>query len=268
MTNERRFAGAGLMRRPGARGGGSGGSATGPDALSIWGSSLVFWGRADTGGVTLNGSDVSAMADQSLTGNGLAQGTAGNQPAYTNDGSGLGAQPFIAFTAANSDALNKTSGLAGFDAGTGYYVWWLGRKGNSSGSLITIPTAAGDLLSGILLDVAGGAGAVSINMVLGGGVGLISSTGAALTNGTDYFIDAWVDPVTSRMGISINKAAATVSAVLANTSLDATVTRLYLHNAIGARFQGGRCYEAGVAKTYTSTQRDEFRAYILARYGV
>lgn len=49
---------------------------------SIFGASLAAWYRADLG-ITLNGSTVSAWADQSENGNHLAQGTAGNQPTYS-----------------------------------------------------------------------------------------------------------------------------------------------------------------------------------------
>ena len=58
-----------------------------PDGVSpqtILGSSLKLWLDSDLG-ITLNGSNVSAWADQSGNGNHVTQGTAGSQPAYTTN---------------------------------------------------------------------------------------------------------------------------------------------------------------------------------------
>lgn len=51
-------------------------------------SGCVLWLRADLG-ITLNGSDVSAWADQSGQGRDVSQGTAANQPAYNATGGPL-----------------------------------------------------------------------------------------------------------------------------------------------------------------------------------
>lgn len=93
----RRFQGPRLSRRmPG------GGVIVSP--LTIFGNSLELWLRADLG-ITLNGSDVSAWADQSgSSDNGgagnhhPAQGTAANQPPYNSSDAGYGGQPTLSFT--------------------------------------------------------------------------------------------------------------------------------------------------------------------------
>lgn len=76
-----------------SRGHGGGGQWT-PLALS----NLAAWYRADRG-ITLNGSTVSAWADQSGNGRHLSQGTAANQPTFT--ASGIGGQPSLTFDGTN-----------------------------------------------------------------------------------------------------------------------------------------------------------------------
>ncbi len=60
----------------------------------------VLWLRADMG-VTLNGTDVSAWADQSGNGNNVAQGTASAQPLYDAENADLNNRPSITY--ANAD---------------------------------------------------------------------------------------------------------------------------------------------------------------------
>ena len=64
----------------------------------------VLYLRADRG-VTLNGSDVVAIADQGPQSNDASQGTAANQPAFNASDSDFGGQPSISHTAANSEYL-------------------------------------------------------------------------------------------------------------------------------------------------------------------
>jgi hypothetical protein len=55
-------------------------------------------------GVTLNGSDVSAWADQSGNGAHASQGTAADQPAYVTVG-GQNGRPYLGFDAANTEFM-------------------------------------------------------------------------------------------------------------------------------------------------------------------
>jgi hypothetical protein len=73
-------------------------------------SGCVLWLRADLG-VTLNGSTVSAWADQSGTGNHASQGTAANQPTYSASSGPGGSRPGITFDGAD-DNLGIGSGLS------------------------------------------------------------------------------------------------------------------------------------------------------------
>ena len=68
-----------------------------PGALG--GGTLAAWYRADLG-ITLNGGNVSAWADQSGNGRHLSQGTAANQPAFSAGGGSAG-QDMINFDGAN-----------------------------------------------------------------------------------------------------------------------------------------------------------------------
>lgn len=56
--------------------------------------SMALWLRADRG-ITLNGSNVSAWADQSGGGNNVSQGTAGNQPAFNSSNGSFNSKPSV-----------------------------------------------------------------------------------------------------------------------------------------------------------------------------
>lgn len=76
--------------------------------------SPLAWYRADPIAITLNGSDVSAWADQSGNGHHLLQATPANQPLYTAADANFNNQPSLTFTAANSDVMQcLTGGLNG-----------------------------------------------------------------------------------------------------------------------------------------------------------
>lgn len=64
--------------------------------LSILGSAVVAWWRADLG-ITLNGSTVSAWADQSGNGFHLLQGTSGAQPTYSAASATYNNRPSLTF---------------------------------------------------------------------------------------------------------------------------------------------------------------------------
>jgi len=72
---------------------------------------LFGWYRADLG-VTLNGSTVSAWADQSGLGNHLGQTVGAQQPVFNVTDSEFNNLPSITFNNANSTYLKTTSGIA------------------------------------------------------------------------------------------------------------------------------------------------------------
>lgn len=63
---------------------------------------LQVWLRSDLG-ITLNGSTVSAWADQSGLGNHFTQGTAAVQPAYSSSDANFAGKPSVRFTATDSN---------------------------------------------------------------------------------------------------------------------------------------------------------------------
>ncbi len=79
-----------------------------PVPLSIAG--LVAWYRGDLG-ITLNGTTVSAWADQSGNGNHLTQGVALSQPLY--EAAGFGGKPSVLFDGSNDTLVGTGASLLG-----------------------------------------------------------------------------------------------------------------------------------------------------------
>lgn len=71
-------------------------------------SNIYAWYRSDLG-ITLNGTTVSAWADQSGNGRNLTQSTANKQPTYNTADSQYNQYPSLAFTAASATILRNTS---------------------------------------------------------------------------------------------------------------------------------------------------------------
>lgn len=95
-------------------------------------------------GITLNGSTVSAWADQTANAKHYTQGTAANQPTY--NAAGLNGRPTLTFDGTN-DSLASTLNLPA-PGTTPTFIWWVGRQlswtandywlGNNAGSLSCI----------------------------------------------------------------------------------------------------------------------------------
>lgn len=71
-------------------------------------SGLYAWYRSDLG-ITLNGSTVSAWADQSGSGRHLTQATGSKQPTYNSTDSQYNNKPSLTFTAASQTVLTNSS---------------------------------------------------------------------------------------------------------------------------------------------------------------
>jgi hypothetical protein len=85
------------------------------------GAALLHWWEPRAAAVTLNGSNISASAKLVGGGPALSQGTAGNQPAWVNDGSGPGGRPVVHL---HDSVRRMTAALTELAAGhrTGVYA--------------------------------------------------------------------------------------------------------------------------------------------------
>ncbi len=71
-------------------------------------SGLLFWYRSDLG-ITLNGSGVSAWADQSGNGRDLTQATAAKQPIYSASDASYSGAPSLNFVSANVNTMSTAA---------------------------------------------------------------------------------------------------------------------------------------------------------------
>lgn len=94
-----------------------GGAGVKPFTPLVLGSSLLAWWRADAG-VTLNGSNVSAWADQSGNGKTLAQTSAASQPLYE----ATGLNGFSCLTFNGTSSIMSTAHLTELDGSTGMVI--------------------------------------------------------------------------------------------------------------------------------------------------
>lgn len=106
--------------------------------------------RADTG-VTLNGSTVSAWADQSGYGRNFSQGTSTKQPTYSSSDANFSNKPSISFDGSN-DVLNTSANFSPNSTGTGISVAIVYRSTDSgTGQILSmdyqVASTAGNVCS-------------------------------------------------------------------------------------------------------------------------
>lgn len=98
-------------------------------------SGIVAWFRADLG-ITLNGSNISAWADQSGNGNNLSQGTAAKQPPQPATNASYNNQ--LVFSTNATTFLS----LATLTLAQPFTILFVGKSTTTSGSAITTSTSA------------------------------------------------------------------------------------------------------------------------------
>lgn len=121
---------------------------------TIYGSALKLWLRADLG-ITLNGGDVSAWANQGTAGGSFDQGTPANQPAWTSSDANMNGQASVTFTAANSDRLVSTLAASAwnfFHDGTGATLFVVMRPVATSATRHAIGNSSGSTSRGFRLE--------------------------------------------------------------------------------------------------------------------
>ena len=92
---------------------------------------MVLWLKADAG-ITLNGSTVSAWADQSGAGNHCSQSTASYQPTFNAADSGANNKPTLSFDGSN-DRLNSSIAINGINTSS-FSMFIVAKNGASSGT--------------------------------------------------------------------------------------------------------------------------------------
>jgi len=108
------------------------GGGSGP--LGIFGrQNVALWLRSDLG-VTLNGSNVSAWADQSGNSQNALQATGASQPAYTSSG-GLAGRPYLSGASGKSLASAVT-----LPVGNPYEIFFVASFGGGSGGMFDSTT--------------------------------------------------------------------------------------------------------------------------------
>lgn len=229
---------------------------------------LNLWLRGDLG-ITLNGSTVSAWADQSGNAANASQGTAGNQPTYFASG-GANNLPYIKQTDTTS---YMTGAISNFGAGTttllvvcDYQSNGLGTNGpvattnntlavNSGASLLYVPVTPlqyGRIESvgaGTIDATYGAAFAPNVPMVMGGTGNYVNPTLTSL-----YFLNG------------VQQGSATSAHPITGSVTNFIVGSLGTPSSFT---WGGRIYEIVACNTaLTQAQISQFQAYAHARYGI
>lgn len=227
-------------------------------AVAPWQKSLpglLAWYRADASAVTLNGSNVSAWADQSGNGDtarNATQATGANQPAYNTSNASYNAKPTITFTGtvwlatgtwsvAPSQPLtilvvgNSGGGVNAYfhdNVGTGQVATL--EHGDSSGVQILAPTTLSS-------SVRGNVPAVIYSIFNGGSskIGVSAKTasvsGAAGANGATGLVIGSYQGHTNQLGGPIAEIIV-CSGALSQTNINTAMTNLgaYYNLSIGA----------------------------------
>lgn len=126
----------------------------------------VAWYRADLG-ITLNGTTVSAWADQSGNGYNLAQATAANQPTY--EAAGFNSQPSVKFDGTNDVLVSGNVDLSATNKVSAFIVWQFTVAAGTYGYLFGTDTSYSTVFFSL------GAGSVSAPTV--GNVFLVDTKG-------------------------------------------------------------------------------------------
>lgn len=206
------------------------------------GSSLKLWLRADLG-VTLNGSTVSAWADQSGNGRNATQGTAANQPTYTT----LGNQAALTFDGANDllDCVNIGSIAQPFT------FWIVGKATDNNVNRTLVDSASG--------------GRISVYMSAPIALFAGAAVGSGLTMGTT---NARVLECRFDGASSFVRQDATQSANI-NPGADGTgQTRIGANSSASAFYNGTIAEVALVSGSMSATDRAAMRSYLGSRYGI
>lgn len=219
-------------------------------------SSNVLWLRADLG-ITLNGTDVSAWADQSGNGNNVSQGTALAQPAYITD---VGGFPAVRFNGTDDFMTGTITGMTGDYAHTVFYAGKLNSVA-SGGSFRGALTLGGQAVS---TGVETG-GLTAGNAFFFGGPGLGGSQGVGSAANTDKHVFSRTYPDAIHNGYLDGALDATATGSISLTSAVTLGQRFDI--GVSSRLQV-EIYEVVVySRVITTSERTLVAAYLKVRYG-
>lgn len=247
------------------------GSRRGPTPATIYGSNLKLWLRADLG-ITLNGGDVSAWANQGNAGGSFDQATAANQPAWTSSDANLNGKPSVTFTAANTDRLVSTLAASAWNFlhdGTGATLWVVTRLTNSANAALVATRTAAGASRGVIITHVPASNAVQM-LVSDGVTNVINVTGTAnaaeplstvvlFTHLTTATPDAEIfyNPSTSSRGSGSGTPSAS----------NAAFTMYIGSTATPANPLEGSIAEVIGVDTVDAARAAQVQSYLLARYG-
>jgi len=227
------------------------------------------WYRSDLG-ITLNGSNVAAWADQSGNGRHAIQTTAGNQPPYSASG-GVNNLPYV--TSVTSSSRGLYAGVAAdweaLHNGVGMTVAFVGK--NNSGPFGNYQLAtqhSSGVNRGFAFSQVSGSAA---HALVGNGTAAVALAAAPTANNVTH---KYV--VTYRSGVNPDLVLRLDGAVGATASETATPSASDPPHPLGIGFSGAggfaanaRVYEIVIlARVATASEITALEAYFLARYGV
>lgn len=217
--------------------------------------SLAVGLRGDVG-ISLNVSNVSAWADQSPSGNSVAQGTGAAQPAF--GATALNGRPAVTFVSANSQQLTKSStNPFGVGPSTIFFVWnWASL---SAATHVALATSDVSFNNGFWCSAATN---VRAFMPVGG----TQSSGGTITAGTSEIV-------------CYSQAAGNNADIYVNGTQTATAGASTMVNpGAGAMLEiggipGGFCDVTvaeiiGFNRQLSATEREMVTKYLGARYGI
>ena len=157
---------------------------------------LVGWWRADLG-VTLNGSTVSAWADQSGAGNNVSQGVTGNQPTFNASDAHFNGAPSFTYNGTSSvlTAATLSPTLAGLTTIAAVYF-----ASTANTLVMGTPSSAS-------MGIDGGAwyifrGTVHVGSTASTGLHMLAATTTNASSSSSYFyVDSSASPVISAANV-------------------------------------------------------------------
>jgi hypothetical protein len=229
----------------------SGGSAGPPPFDPTQISGCVLWLRADRG-ITLNGSTVSAWADQSGNAHDFLQATASKQPGFSASG-GPNGTPYLFTTGAGGIIQMDCPSWGNLSTPFDDFAVCNCVAGSGSNNEYILDFGAG-LTDDIILEVS------STHITLGFGSAVFQST----SFGVDFICETIPNGAASKL--SLNNAAPTVG----SAATAATGTNMTIFNYVGGfNSWNGRMYEVVVYnRVISNTERTTLTRYLGTRYNI